>query len=296
MAGRVYQRRHPRRTADRGNEDTGRDPRDIAEIARLQQRIRDLEFEKEERDEETQTDSIVGDYGEDEGNPFGQPRQFRPNGEYDPLRSMGIKIEIPYFDGRAQPDEFLDWLSMVERVFDLKDIPDAYKVKLVAIKLRKSASLWWEHVKRKRLQEGKSKIRTWDKMKKLLREKFLPVNYRQDAFLDYHNLAQRTSSVEDMIADFDKLRMRCRAEEEEQQVIARFLGALRPEIADIVQLQPYWTFNDVCLLALRVEKQLKTKNSLLCSGRHHRKPRATGRAFLLHLAANSIQIGLSDQE
>ncbi|KAD5507410.1 hypothetical protein E3N88_15113 [Mikania micrantha] len=47
------------------------------------------------------------------------------------------------FDGRVQPDDFLDWLSTVERIFDLENIPDPYKVKLVAIKLWKSASLWW---------------------------------------------------------------------------------------------------------------------------------------------------------
>nr|GEY73595.1 hypothetical protein [Tanacetum cinerariifolium] len=42
----------------------------------------------------------------------------------------------------TQPDEFIDWLSMVERVFDLRDILDHLKVKVVAIKLCKYASLW----------------------------------------------------------------------------------------------------------------------------------------------------------
>ncbi|GJV39800.1 RNA-directed DNA polymerase, eukaryota [Tanacetum coccineum] len=94
-------------------------------------------------------------------------------------------------------------------------------------------------------QEGRSKVETWSKMKKLLCEKFLPVNHRQESFLEYHGLSQRTSTVEEFIAEFDRLRMRCGFEEPEEQVIARFLGALRPEISDIVQLQPYWTFNDV---------------------------------------------------
>ncbi|XP_022029915.1 uncharacterized protein LOC110930839 [Helianthus annuus] len=173
---------------------------------------------------------------------------------------MGVKVEVLEFDGKAQPDEFIDWLSTVERIFDLIDIPDKVKVKLVAIKLCKYASLWWDHVKKKRVQEGKSKIETWEKMKKLLREKFLPSNYRQEAFLEYHNLSQRNSTFEDLIGEFDKLRMRCAVEEEEEQLVARFLGALQPEIADVVQLQPYWSYNDVCQLALKVEKQLKTRS------------------------------------
>nr|GEZ43331.1 reverse transcriptase domain-containing protein [Tanacetum cinerariifolium] len=53
--------------------------------------------------------------------------------------------------------------------------------------------------------------------------------------------------------------MRCGADEDEEQVIARFLGALRPDIADIVQLQQFWTYDDVFHLALKVEKQLSNK-------------------------------------
>ncbi|GJX32197.1 reverse transcriptase domain-containing protein, partial [Tanacetum coccineum] len=77
----------------------------------------------------------------------------------DPIRNMGLKIEIPEFTG--------------------KDIPDKLKVKLVAIKLRQHALLWWDHVTKRRRMEGKSKVETWEKMKKLMKAKFLPENHRQ---------------------------------------------------------------------------------------------------------------------
>ncbi|GKA36999.1 reverse transcriptase domain-containing protein [Tanacetum coccineum] len=92
----------------------------------------------------------------------------------DPIRSLRLKIEIPEFTGKVQPDDFIDWLSTVERVFDVRDIPDKLKVKLVAIKLRQHASLWWDHVTKRRQIEGKSKVETWEKMKKLMKAKFLP--------------------------------------------------------------------------------------------------------------------------
>ncbi|XP_022011578.1 uncharacterized protein LOC110911283 [Helianthus annuus] len=260
----AHMNRHPRRNADRGNEDYRRDPRDVEEIARLQQRVRDLELQRGVRsDEETETDSINWDDGVVENNPFDYDDRWNPfarrEPRADPFRNLGVKIDVPEFDGRAEPDVFIDWLQTVERIFDLRDIPDKYKVKLVAIKLRNYASLWWEHVKKKRAQEGRSKVKTWDKMKKLLREKFLPPNFRQEAFLEYHNISKRSTTVEELICEFDRLRMRCAVEEEEEQIIARFSGALRPEIADVVQLQPYWSFTDVCQLALKVEKQLKAK-------------------------------------
>nr|GEX47850.1 putative mitochondrial protein [Tanacetum cinerariifolium] len=47
---------------------------------------------------------------------------------------------------------------------------------------------------------------------------------------------------------------------EEEQVVARFLGVLKPEIADIVSLQPYWTYTDICRLALKVEKHITAKS------------------------------------
>ena len=48
-----------------------------------------------------------------------------------------MKVDIPEFEGRMQPEEFIDWLYSVDQVFDYKDVPDHRKVKRVAIKLKK---------------------------------------------------------------------------------------------------------------------------------------------------------------
>ncbi|GJS50621.1 reverse transcriptase domain-containing protein [Tanacetum coccineum] len=97
-------------------------------------------------------------------------------------------------------------------------------------------------------------------MQRLLRAKFLPLTFKQDAYLDYQNLRQGSLSVEDLITEFERMRLRCGAEEDEEQVIARFLGVLRPDIADAVSLTQYYSFSDVCRLALRVEQQNTRKN------------------------------------
>nr|GEV11265.1 hypothetical protein [Tanacetum cinerariifolium] len=46
----------------------------------------------------------------------------------DLIRSLGIRTEIPEFEGRLCPDDFLDWLRTVDRIFDLRDTPDHIKV------------------------------------------------------------------------------------------------------------------------------------------------------------------------
>lgn len=71
-----------------------------------------------------------------------------------------MKVDIPEFEGKMQLDDFIDWLTTVERIFDFKDVPENHKVKIVAIKLRKHALIWWEHLKRHRQCEGRDHIVT----------------------------------------------------------------------------------------------------------------------------------------
>ena len=43
----------------------------------------------------------------------------------------------------------------------------------------------------------------------------------------------------------------------EEQSIARYIEGLRYDIANMLQLQTYLSMNDVCKLALKIDKQLK---------------------------------------
>nr|GEV02800.1 hypothetical protein [Tanacetum cinerariifolium] len=192
------------------------DPRDVETIERLQQRIQELELQQLQPDspaEEAETEPNVWDDEPVYVNPFGGKKHMYVNRLYQPRRndhvvdhddryrddhihSLGLKIEIPEFTCKVHPDDCIDWLSTVERVFDVRDIPDKLKVKLVAIKLRQHASLWWNHVNKRRRIKGKSKNMT----------------------------------VKEVINEFHTLCMRCDVVEEEKQVVAQFLGVLKPEI------------------------------------------------------------------
>ncbi|GJX98153.1 hypothetical protein Tco_0355172 [Tanacetum coccineum] len=132
-----------------------RDPRDVKTMERLQQRIQELELQQLHPDspiEKAETEPNVWDDEPMDVNPFGGRKHRYVNHLYqplrnnhgidhddrycdDPIRSLELKIEIPEFTGKVHPDDFIDWLSTVERVFDVRDIPDKLKVKLVAIKL-----------------------------------------------------------------------------------------------------------------------------------------------------------------
>ena len=64
---------------------------------------------------------------------------------------------------------------MVENVFEYYDPLEHKKAKSVAIKMCKSASIWWENLKRQRERDGKKNIQTWEKMKKELNGSIFPL-------------------------------------------------------------------------------------------------------------------------
>jgi len=63
-------------------------------------------------------------------------RERRPQ-----LDFSDFKVDMPEYKGKLDLDELLEWMQIVERIFDFKDVPEGRKVKLVALKLRKDASL-----------------------------------------------------------------------------------------------------------------------------------------------------------
>ena len=79
------------------------------------------------------------DREEEDSNPIassndeGRPRARRNQRNSHP--SLDFKVEIPKFEGHLDPDEFLEWLQTIERVFEYKDVPEDKMVKLVALKL-----------------------------------------------------------------------------------------------------------------------------------------------------------------
>ena len=88
-------------------------------------------------------------------------RGYRDYNDYD--QSDGgdfhLKVDLPYFNGTFNIEEFLDWLAEVERFFDYKDIPEERWVKTVAYRLNDDASAWWERIQSRQLREGRHLVR-----------------------------------------------------------------------------------------------------------------------------------------
>ena len=123
----------------------------------------------------------------------------------------------------------------------------------MALRLRKYTSLWRTNLNAKWLRERKLKIRTWRKMKTKLKARFLLPTYVQDCYSKLHNLTQGNMSVEEYAREFEKLLIKCDIQEPEEQTIVRYLGGLDPRYSNVVELQSYASFDDVCMLAHKME-------------------------------------------
>ena len=73
-------------------------------------------------------------------------------------------------------------------------------------------------------------------MKRELKRKYLPDNYRQDIFLRIHNFRQKEMTLVEYTTEFDHLMLKGELTKVEEQTITRYLGGLKYEIFNVVQL------------------------------------------------------------
>ena len=66
-------------------------------------------------------------------------------------------------------------------------------------------------------------------------------------------------NVEEYTHEFEKLMIKCDIQEPEEQTIVRYLGGHDPRYSNVVELQAYASFDDVCVLAHKVEQQKKAR-------------------------------------
>jgi hypothetical protein len=187
------------------------------------------------------------------------PAPFREQPTTDSRWESNFRLEFPEFHGGVNPEEFVDWLSTVERVFEYYEVPEQKKTKLVGVKLRGRASAWWEQVQVHRLRRGKPKVQEWAKMKKKLTAQFLPHNYAQQLYQSLHTLRQ-TGLVEEYGDRFYQLIARIDLMETEEQTVARFISGLKLNIQDQLVFHTCWTLSQAYNRALMVEKQLARRS------------------------------------
>ena len=220
-------------------------PRDV--------RVEDEEFDGNGFEEEGDQNSINSNrrYG-------GQFREARNRGD----SNLGsIKMKIPSFQGKNDPEVYLEWEKKVELVFDCHNYSELKKVKLAAIEFFDYAIVWWDQLVINRRRNRERPIETWEEMKAVMRRRFVPSYYYRELYQKLQSLTQGNRSVEDYYKEMEIAMIRANVEEDREATMARFLGGLNREIANLVELQHYVELEDMVHMAIKIERQLKRRGS-----------------------------------
>ncbi|KAM7474173.1 hypothetical protein LguiB_021416 [Lonicera macranthoides] len=89
----------------------------------------------------------------------------------------GIKMKIPSFQGKNDPEAYLEWVKKVELVFACHNYSESKKVKLAAIEFSYYALVWWDRLMTERKRSDEGPVETWEEMKRLMKKQFVPDHY-----------------------------------------------------------------------------------------------------------------------
>ncbi|XP_042436946.1 uncharacterized protein LOC122022904 [Zingiber officinale] len=172
--------------------------------------------------------------------------------------NMGtIKLSIPPFQGKNDPDVYIEWERKIELVFDCHNSSKEKKVKLAAVAFTDYAIIWWDQLTLSRRRNHELPIDNWEDMKAVMRRRFVPSHYYRDLHLKLQSLKQGSLTVEDYHKEMEIALIRANIEEDREATMARFICGLNREIANIVVLHHYVELDDVVHMTMKVERQLK---------------------------------------
>ena len=142
-------------------------------------------------------------YREGRGDNFVEENEFRP-----PRGLEYVKTQMPQFAGKSTVDDYLEWESKVEGLFECYELNDNTRVRLAAVEFTGYAALWWKNIVDTRRMDGEAEIRTWQEMKRILRKRFVPANYKHELFMRLQTLRQGGKTVDEYIQEFEMLMIR----------------------------------------------------------------------------------------
>ena len=174
----------------------------------------------------------------------------------------GVKVTIPSFKGKSDPEVYLEWEMRVEQIFSCHNYSESKKVKLAALEFTDYALVWWDQMQKERVRNGERPITTWEEMRATMRRRFVPSYYRRELHNHLQRLTQGSKSVDEYYKEMEIAMIRTNIIEDNEATMARFLHGLNRDIADVVEMHHYVELEEMVHQAIKVEQQLKRRGHL----------------------------------
>ena len=113
------------------------------------------------------------------------------------------KFDASNFDGSLNLDSCLKRVQSIKRLFHVEEYSDEKGFKAVVYKPESYALCWYESTKKQRARDGKCKIKTWSKLKKLMDKWLLVGTYKQKPHSRVSSLNQGSLRGNECIHGFD---------------------------------------------------------------------------------------------
>ena len=222
--------------------------------------------------DEYEAENMFGDHGYAEADYASDFERFQPRYERAPREPRRaprrerkevdddlshIKMTIPPFQGRSDPEAYLEWEKKMELIFDCHNYSEDKKVKLAMIEFTDYAIVWWDQLVTSQRRNLEAPIRTWADLKRVMRKRFMLGHYFRDIYQKLQTLTQGSRSVEDYYKDMEIALIRANVQEDREATMARFLSGLNRDIAAVVDLHHYVEMEDLVHMAMKVERQRK---------------------------------------
>jgi hypothetical protein len=234
--------------------------------ARRQERRAHVDDFDDDHDDEFEDEDDQAFNGEGRFVPRGERRGrgFRrdPRWQNGNDRNLGnIKMKIPSFQLKNNAKLYLEWKKKVELIFECHNYSEEKKVKLAVIEFTDFAIIWWDQLVMNRRRNHKRPIETWEEMKAIMMRRFVPSHYYRELYQKLPSLTQGYKSVDDYYKEMEITMIQANVVEDREATMARFLNGLNLDIANVVELQHYVELEDMVHMAMKVERQLKRKNT-----------------------------------
>src|ERR671910_1724112 len=224
---------------------------------------------------DAEEDDYVGDY-EDEVDqnqhyvqppappPAGRPQVYIRNGRpapppqvRDDVHIPKLKLNIPPFEGRYVPDIYLTWELETEQRFTCLQYPEERRVAAAVCAFTSFACVWWsEHCRLYPIPT------TWAALKTAMRTRWVPPYYQRELLQKLQRLRQGKNSVEEYYQELQTGMIQCGIVEENEAMLARFMGGLNRVIQTILEYKEYTNITRLFHLACKAEREVQDRQAL----------------------------------
>ncbi|XP_020207559.1 uncharacterized protein LOC109792548 [Cajanus cajan] len=137
----------------------------------------------------------------------------------------------------------MNWLTEIEKIFNVVDCPLAQKVKFATFMLTADAHFSWEGALRREIDGGVQL--NWDNFKRVFLEKYFPDDVRSRKEMEFLELNQGNDTMAEYASKFDALVRYCthyHGEGGERAKCIKFVNGLRPEVKNAINYQEIYHF------------------------------------------------------